>query len=103
MDSQTLEKSKGKPKEMKRPRVRPFFGRKLPRWFRQFLAEFFATFILVFIGDSASGGFELSGKPDLHAVAVAWGVAVMIGMAMTMNISGGCVCVCKCSLTTCAP
>lgn len=69
--------------------ARPFcFGKKLPRWAREFLAEFIGTYMLLMMGQAAIAGYELQRNMDLFSVAFCFGVAAMIGVAMAQNISG---------------
>lgn len=75
--------------KMVKTTFRPFCcGKKLPRWAREFLAEFIGTFILIFMGQAAIAGYDLQGVSALFAVAFAFGIAAMIGVAMSQSISG---------------
>lgn len=58
---------------------------------REFLAEFWGTFILIIFGDAAFAQTILEGKgiADVFAVTWAWGVGVILGIAVSGGISGG--------------
>lgn len=57
---------------------------------REFLAEFFGTFILILYGDAAFAGTILEGKElDVFGITWAWGVGVILGVTVAGGISGG--------------
>lgn len=58
---------------------------------REFLAEFFGTFILIIYGNAAFAQTILEGKgvPDVFGVTWAWGVGVILGITASGGISGG--------------
>ncbi|KFM68993.1 Aquaporin-9, partial [Stegodyphus mimosarum] len=58
---------------------------------REFLAEFFGTFILILYGDSAFAGTILEGKgvPDVFGVTWVWGMGALLGITCAGGVSGG--------------
>ncbi|GBM30362.1 Aquaporin-10 [Araneus ventricosus] len=58
---------------------------------REFLAEFFGTFILIIYGNAAFASTILEGKgvPDVFGVTWAWGVGVILGITISGGVSGG--------------
>ncbi|GIY56377.1 aquaporin-9 [Caerostris extrusa] len=58
---------------------------------REFLSEFFGTFILILYGNAAFAATILEGKgvPDVFGVTWAWGVGVILGITASGGISGG--------------
>ncbi|XP_055945102.1 aquaporin-7-like isoform X1 [Argiope bruennichi] len=58
---------------------------------REFLSEFFGTFILIIYGNAAFASTILEGKgvPDVFGVTWAWGVGVILGITISGGVSGG--------------
>ncbi|KAM7285988.1 aquaporin-7 [Ixodes scapularis] len=56
---------------------------------REFLAEFFGTFILYIFGGASFAHYLFTDNKDVFAVTFCWGIGVMLGIQTGAGVSGG--------------